>query len=61
MHDVASLRPVHQLRISRLIGTALGRVAAFRREIKVIHHFSPDGREITTLALDTKGEIRAWT
>ena len=55
MHDVASLRPAHQLRISRLIGTALGRVAAFRREIKVIHHFSPDGREITTLALDTQG------
>lgn len=55
MHDVAPLGSVHQLRISHLIGTAFGKVAAFRREIKVIHHFSPEGREITTLALDAQG------
>ena len=58
MHDVAPLGSVHQLRISHLIGTAFGKVAAFRREIKVIHHFSPEGRAITTLALDAQGRNR---
>jgi len=58
MHDVAALRSEHQLRISHLIGTAFGKVAAFRREIKVIHHFSPEGRAITTLALDAQGRNR---
>lgn len=58
MHDVAPLRPLPELRIGRLIGTAFGRVAAFTQEIKVIHHFSPEGREITTLALDAQGRSR---
>jgi hypothetical protein len=55
MHDVA---PLGSVRIGRLIGTAFGKVAAFAREIKVIHHFSPKGREITTLALDAQGRDR---
>ena len=59
MHDVAALGPEPQLRIGRLIGKAFGKVAAFGREIKVIHHFSPEGREITTLALDAEGRNRA--
>jgi len=55
MHDVTSLGSPHQLRIGRLIGKAFGKVAAFRQEIKVIHHFSPQGHEITNLALDAQG------
>jgi hypothetical protein len=55
MHDVASLGPEYQLRIGRLVGTAFGKVAAFAGEVKVIHHFSPEGREITTLALNAQG------
>jgi len=58
MHDVASLEPEHLFRIGRLVGSAFGKVAAFAREIKVIHHFSPEGREITTLALDAHGRNR---
>ncbi|HEY2990442.1 MAG TPA: hypothetical protein VGL11_22190, partial [Candidatus Binatia bacterium] len=58
MHDVASLGPKHQLRVGRLIGSAFGKVAAFAGEIKVIHHFSPEGREIITLALDAQGRNR---
>lgn len=55
MHDIARVGPRRHLRISSLIGKAFGKVAAFAREIKVIHHFSPEGHEITTLALDTQG------
>ena len=55
MHDVAPLTSRQQLRIKHLVGKAFGKIAAFAREIKVIHHFSPDGREIATLALDAQG------
>lgn len=58
MHDIARLGQEHQLRISGLVGTAFGKVAAFVQQIKVIHHFSPEGREITTLALDAQGRNR---
>jgi hypothetical protein len=51
VHDVASLRQEHRLRISHLIGTQFGKVAAFARQLKTIHHFNADGREISALAL----------
>jgi hypothetical protein len=52
VHDVESLGQRHGLRIGALIGTQFGKVAAFTRRLKIIHHFSVDGREITALALD---------
>jgi hypothetical protein len=52
VHDVESLEQRHGLRIGALIGTQFGKVAAFSRRLKIIHHFSVDGREITALALD---------
>lgn len=55
VHDVASLRREHRLRIGNLVGTQFGKVAAFARQLNIIHHFSVDGREITALALDTQG------
>lgn len=58
VHDVASLRPEHGLRIGSLVGTQFGKVAAFARQLKIIHHFSADGREITNLALDAQGRNR---
>lgn len=58
MHDVAPLGRLHQSRIGRLVGTAFGKVAAFGRQIKVIHHFSPRGKEIERLALDAQGRNR---
>jgi hypothetical protein len=58
MHDVAGLRQEHRLRIGGLVGTAFGKVEAFAQEGKVIRHFSPDGREITTLSLDAQGRTR---
>lgn len=59
VHDVASLRREHGLRIGSLVGAQFGKVAAFARKLKIIHHFSVDGREITALALDRQGPNRA--
>jgi hypothetical protein len=58
VHDVASLGRKHGPRIGSLVGTQFGKVAAFARQLKIIHHFSVDGREITALALDTQGRRR---
>ena len=59
VHDVANLGPDHRLRIGSLVGSAFGKVAAFGQEVKVIHHFSPEGREVTALALDAQGRSGA--
>jgi hypothetical protein len=54
VHDVASLGRKHGLRIGSLVGTKFGKVAAFARQLKIIHHFSVDGREITAFILDAE-------
>jgi hypothetical protein len=54
VHDVGNLGQKHELRIRSLIGTQFGKVAAFARHLKTIHHFSVDGREIKALALQTQ-------
>ena len=54
VHDVASLGQEHAHRIGRLVGTQFGKVAAFARQSKIIHHFSVDGREVTAFARDTQ-------
>ena len=58
VHDVATLGREHRLRIGGLVGTQFGRVAAFARQLKTIHHFSVDGREVTALALDSQDRQR---
>jgi hypothetical protein len=58
VHDVESLGRKQGLRIGSLVGTQFGKVAAFARQLKIIHHFSADGREITALALNTEGRHR---
>jgi hypothetical protein len=58
VQDVARLGPEHGLRIGGLVGTHFGKIAAFARQLKIIHHFSVDGREITSLVLDTQGRNR---
>jgi len=58
VHDVGSLGRKQELRIGSLVGTQFGKVAAFARQLKIIHHFSVDGREITALALNTQGRHR---
>ena len=58
MHDVARLDREHRHQMGKLVGTQFGKVAAFKRQLKVIHHFSVDGREITALALDSQS--RHW-
>lgn len=58
VHDVLSLGRGHEPRIDSLVGTQFGKVAAFARQLKIIHHFSVDGREITALALDRQGRNR---
>ena len=55
VQDVASLGQGHGLRIGSLVGTQFGKVAAFARQLKIIHHFSVEGREIMNLALDRQG------
>jgi hypothetical protein len=59
VHDVASLGRAHRLQIGSLVGTQFGKVAAFSRQLKTIHHFSVDGREITALALDSQDRNRS--
>jgi hypothetical protein len=58
VHDVVSLAREHRLRIGGLVGTQFGKVAAFARQLKIIHHFSADGREIAALALNGQGRHR---
>lgn len=58
VHDVAGLKREHRLRIGSLVGTQFGKVAAFARQLKIIHHFSAEGREIMNLALDRQGRNR---
>jgi hypothetical protein len=55
VHDVASVGRNLDRRIGSLASTQFGKVAAFARQLKIIHHFAVDGREITALALDTQG------
>jgi hypothetical protein len=59
VHDIASLNQHDQTQIGGLVGTAFGRVEAFAQDRKVIRHFFPDGREITTLILDVHGRCTA--
>ena len=54
VHDIASLGREHRHRMGNLVGTQFGKVAAFKRQLKVIHHFSVDGREMKALALDSQ-------
>ena len=58
VHDVASLGREHGHRIGSLVGTQFGKVAAFARQLKIIHHFSVDGRAITALALQKQAPQR---
>jgi hypothetical protein len=54
VHDVASVGRNLDRRISSLANTQFGKVAAFTRQLKIIHHFSVDGREISALALQSE-------
>jgi hypothetical protein len=58
VHDVASVGRNLDQRIGNLASTRFGKVAAFARQLKTIHHFSVDGREITALALDSQDQYR---
>jgi hypothetical protein len=51
VHDVARIGRQHDERVTELARTRFGKIAAFRRQLKSIHHFSTDGRELSNLAL----------
>ena len=53
VHDVASVGRKLDRRIGSLASTQFGKVAAFARQLKIIHHFAVDGRETMALALRT--------
>jgi hypothetical protein len=55
VHDVARLGGNLDRRIGSLASTQFGKVAALTRQLKIIHHFDVDGREITALAFDAQG------
>jgi hypothetical protein len=59
VHDVARVGRNLDRRLGNIVSTQFGKVAAFARRLKIIHHFAVDGREVTALALDTKGRHRA--
>ncbi len=54
VHDVASVGRKLDRRIGSLASTQFGKVAAFARQLKIIHHFAADGREISALAFNTQ-------
>ena len=54
VHDVERLGRKQGVRIGSLVGTQFGKVAAFARHLKTIHHFSVEGRETNALALQTQ-------
>lgn len=59
VHDIASLGKEHRFRIGQLIGKTFGRVETLEdKEGKLIRHFSSDGGEIATLALNAQGRAR---
>jgi hypothetical protein len=58
VHDVASVGKECGFLIGSLIGRQFGKVAAFARQLNIIHHFSADGQEINSLALDTQDRHR---
>jgi hypothetical protein len=58
MHDIANIGKEYQSRIGRLIGKVFGGVEASADALKVIRHFSPNGREIASLTLDADGRNR---
>jgi hypothetical protein len=57
VHDVASVERNLDQRIGKVVSTQFGRVAAFARQLKIIHHFDVNGREITAVALDRQDGI----
>jgi len=58
VHDVASVGRNLDRRIGDFASTQFGKVAAFARQLKTIHHFGVDGREISALALCSKDRYR---
>jgi hypothetical protein len=58
VHDVASLGRDSRLSIGSLVGSQFGKVAAFKRQLNIIHHFAADGREVASLALDAQNRPR---
>ena len=54
VHDVASVGRKLDRRIGNLASTQFGKVAAFAQQLKIIHHFAVDGREISALAFRTQ-------
>jgi hypothetical protein len=54
VHDVTSVGQDLSRRIGKLATIHFGKVAAFTRQLKTIHHFSMDGRQITAQALTRK-------
>jgi hypothetical protein len=59
VHDVTSVGRALDGRIASVASTQFGKVAAFARQLKIIHHFGVDGREITALALDRRGRLES--
>ena len=53
VHDVASVGRKLDRRIGSLANAQFGKVAAFAQQLKTIHHFSANGREISALAFRT--------
>jgi hypothetical protein len=59
VHDVAVLGQEHRSKIGQLVGKTFDTVQALNDERqKVIRHFTPGGREIETISLDTKGHAK---
>jgi hypothetical protein len=54
VHDVTTLECKLGDRIGSLVSTQFGKVAAFARQLKTIHHFSVDGRQITAQLLSPR-------
>jgi hypothetical protein len=51
VHDIASVGHALDEKIGNVANRVFGKVAAFDRHVKAIHHFGADGREVSALAL----------
>jgi hypothetical protein len=57
VHDVAAVGRSLDRRVGKVVSTQFGKVAAFARQLKIVHHFTVDGKEIAALALGSQGPV----
>ena len=58
VHDIASVGRQLDERIGMIANLQFGKIVAFKRQLKAIHHFTAEGRQISALALPKRDTSR---